>query len=149
MSRSVGSARTGSSAPPLIDRVAARLGRKLFEVPVGFKWFAAGLHGGGLGLCGEERAGASFLRRNESVEALASAGQKALLAALWAQPISATEVGEEIESVLSRAPGNGAPISGIKVSAASGWLAARPSVLEEAQAIVDAAISTASGSGRR
>ncbi|MBC7376680.1 MAG: hypothetical protein H7346_04505 [Burkholderiaceae bacterium] len=50
----------------LIDRVAARLGRKLFEVPVGFKWFSQGLHDGSLGFGGEESAGAAFLRRNGS-----------------------------------------------------------------------------------
>ena len=199
----------------LIDRVAARHGRRLFEVPVGFKWFAAGLHDGSLGFCGEESAGASFLRRDgsawttdkdgiaaallsaeitakmgrdpgllyadlanefgnpvaERVEAPAGPEQKARLAAMTAQRVSSTELaGERIESILSQAPGNGAPIGGIKVSAASGWFAARPSgtediykiyaesfagpqhlqrVLEEAQAIVDAAISTAlwSGSG--
>ncbi|HEY8707452.1 MAG TPA: phosphoglucomutase (alpha-D-glucose-1,6-bisphosphate-dependent), partial [Burkholderiaceae bacterium] len=196
----------------LIDRVAARLGRKLFEVPVGFKWFAAGLQDGSLGFGGEESAGASFLRRDGSVwttdkdgiaaallsaeitartgrdpgalyadlanefgnpladrvEAPATAQQKKQLAALSPQQIGSTELaGEKIESILSRAPGNGAPIGGIKVIAASGWFAARPSgtediykiyaesikgsghlqrILEEAQAIVDAAISPASSS---
>ena len=51
----------------LIDRVAARLGRKLCEVPVGFKWFSAGLLDGSLGFGGEESAGASFLRRDGKV----------------------------------------------------------------------------------
>ena len=193
----------------LIDRVAARHGRRLFEVPVGFKWFAAGLNEGSLGICGEESAGASFLRRDgsawttdkdgivaallsaeitarmgrdpgllyaelanefgnpvaERVDAPAGLEQKARLAAMTAQRVTATALaGEKIESILSHAPGNGAPIGGIKVSAASGWFAARPSgtediykiyaesfagprhlqrVLEEAQAIVDAAICTA------
>ena len=193
----------------LIDRVAARHGRRLFEVPVGFKWFAAGLNEGSLGICGEESAGASFLRRDgsawttdkdgivaallaaeitarmgrdpgllyaelanefgnpvaERVDAPAGLEQKARLAAMTAQSVTATALaGEKIESILSHAPGNGAPIGGIKVSAASGWFAARPSgtediykiyaesfagprhlqrVLEEAQAIVDAAICTA------
>ena len=193
----------------LIDRVAARHGRRLFEVPVGFKWFAAGLNDGSLGICGEESAGASFLRRDgsawttdkdgivaallsaeitarmgrdpgllyaelanefgnpvaERVDAPAGLEQKARLAAMTAQRVTATALaGEKIESILSHAPGNGAPIGGIKVSAASGWFAARPSgtediykiyaesfagprhlqrVLEEAQAIVDAAVSTA------
>ena len=193
----------------LIDRVAARHGRRLFEVPVGFKWFAAGLNEGSLGICGEESAGASFLRRDgsawttdkdgivaallsaeitarmgrdpgllyaelanefgnpvaERVDAPAGLEQKARLAAMTAQSVTATALaGEKIESILSHAPGNGAPIGGIKVSAASGWFAARPSgtediykiyaesfagprhlqrVLEEAQAIVDAAVSTA------
>ena len=193
----------------LIDRVAARHGRRLFEVPVGCKWFAAGLNEGSLGICGEESAGASFLRRDgsawttdkdgivaallsaeitarmgrdpgvlyaelanefgnpvaERVDAPAGLEQKARLAAMTAQSVTATALaGEKIESILSHAPGNGAPIGGIKVSAASGWFAARPSgtediykiyaesfagprhlqrVLEEAQAIVDAAICTA------
>ena len=197
----------------LIDRVAARHGRRLFEVPVGFKWFATGLHDGSLGFCGEESAGASFLRRDGSVwttdkdgiiaallsaeitakigrdpgmlyadlanefgnpvadrvEAPASPGQKARLAAMSPRQVSSTELaGEKIESILNHAPGNGAPIGGIVVSAASGWFAARPSgtediykiyaesfagpqhllqVLEEAQTIVDAAISNPSGSG--
>jgi phosphoglucomutase len=51
----------------LIDRVAAKLGRKLVEVPVGFKWFVSGLLDGSLGFGGEESAGASFLRRDGSV----------------------------------------------------------------------------------
>ena len=197
----------------LIDRVAARHGRRLFEVPVGFKWFAAGLHDGSLGFCGEESAGASFLRRDgsvwttdkdgiiaallsaeitatmgrdpgvlyadlanefgnpvaERVEAPASPEQKARLAALSPRQVSSTELaGEKIQSILSHAPGNGAPIGGILVSAASGWFAARPSgtediykiyaesfagpqhlqqVLEEAQAVVDAALSQPSGNG--
>ena len=197
----------------LIDRVAARHGRRLYEVPVGFKWFAAGLYDGSLGFCGEESAGASFLRRDgsvwssdkdgiiaallaaeitarmgrdpgvlyadlanqfgnpvaERVEAPAGAEQKARLAALTPQRVASTELaGEKIESILSQAPGNGAPIGGIKVSTASGWFAARPSgtediykiyaesfagpqhlqrVLDEAQTIVDAAISSASRSG--
>jgi phosphoglucomutase len=51
----------------MIDRVAAKLGRKLYEVPVGFKWFVDGLFDGSLGFGGEESAGASFLRRDGSV----------------------------------------------------------------------------------
>ena len=194
----------------LIDLVAARLGRKLYEVPVGFKWFAAGLQDGSLGFGGEESAGATFLRRDGSVwttdkdgivsallsaeitarkgrdpdalyadlanefgnpvadrvEAAASAQQKKQLAALAPEQVGSTELaGEKIESILSRAPGNGAAIGGIKVSAGSGWFAARPSgtediykiyaesfkgpehlqrILEEAQTIVDVAISPAS-----
>jgi phosphoglucomutase len=199
----------------LIDRVTARLGRKLYEVPVGFKWFAAGLLDSALGFGGEESAGATFLRRDGSVwttdkdgiipallsaeitarrgrdpgalyaelanefghpvadrvEAPASAQQKKVLAALSPQQVGSTELaGEKIESILVKAPGNGAAIGGIKVSATSGWFAARPSgtediykiyaesfsgpehlqrILKEAQAIVDAAISPASGSGQR
>ena len=191
----------------LIDRVTARLGRNLYEVPAGFKWFAEGLQRGLLGFAGEESAGATFLRRDGSVwttdkdgmvaallsaeitarmgrdpgelytdlanefgnpvadriEAPATAQQKKLLAALSPQEIRSTELGgEKIDSILSKAPGNGAAIGGIKVTAASGWFAARPSgtediykiyaesfrgsehlkrILEEAQTIVDAAIS--------
>jgi phosphoglucomutase len=198
----------------LIDRLTARLGRKVYEVPAGFKWFAEGLHSGALGFAGEESAGATLLRRDGStwttdkdgiiaallsaeitaragrdpgalyadmanefgnpvadrVEAPATAQQKTQLAALSPRQITSTELaGEKIESVISKAPGNSAPIGGIKVIAASGWFAARPSgtediykiyaesfkgpdhlqrILKEAQAIVDAAISPASGSGQ-
>ena len=191
----------------LIDQVAARLGRKLYETPVGFKWFVAGLQDGSLGFCGEESAGASFLRRNGSVwttdkdgisaallaaeitartghdpgelyvhlanefgnpvadrtEAPATPQQKRLLAALSPEQIGSTELaGENIESILSRAPGNGEPVGGIKVITANGWFAARPSgtediykiyaesfnsvrhlehIMKEAQDIVDKAIS--------
>jgi phosphoglucomutase len=190
----------------LIDRVARRLGRKLYEVPVGFKWFAAGLLDGSLGFGGEESAGASFLRRDgrvwttdkdgiapallsaeimaktgrnpaeryaeltqvlgnpltDRVEAPANAAQKKQLAALTPERLgAATLAGEKIERVLVTAPGNGAAIGGIKVVAASGWYAARPSgtediykiyaesfsggehlrrILAEAQAVVDRAI---------
>ncbi len=51
----------------LIDRLTARLGRQLLGMPVGFKWFASGLQSGALGVCGEESAGATFLRRDGSV----------------------------------------------------------------------------------
>ena len=191
----------------LIDRVAARLGRRLYEVPVGFKWFSQGLLDGSLGFGGEESAGAAFLRRDgrvwttdkdgltaallsaeitarcgrdpgalylelagqlgspldERIQAPATAQQKARLAALSPQQIGAAELaGEAITSVLSQAPGNGASIGGIKVSAKSGWYAARPSgtedlykiyaesfqgaahlqrILAEAQATVDAALA--------
>jgi phosphoglucomutase len=190
----------------LIDRVARRLGRRLHEVPVGFKWFVGGLLDGSLGFGGEESAGASFLRRNgevwttdkdglvpallsaeitarhdgdpgeryralvaalgepwaDRVEAPATPEQKARLAKLSPNQVqSSTLAGEKVESVLDRAPGNDAPIGGIKVSTASGWFAARPSgtediykiyaesfrdeahlqsILEEAQQIVDAAL---------
>ena len=190
----------------MIDRVAARLGRSLFEVPVGFKWFAARLFDGSLGFGGEESAGASFLRRDGhvwttdkdgiaaallSAEITASTGrdpgvlyrelctefgeffadridapatqvQKQALARLTPKQIVQTELaGEPITGVIDKAPANGAPIGGIKVSAKSGWFAARPSgtediykiyaesfqgdahlrrLLAEAQRIVDAAI---------
>ncbi|MNO61086.1 Phosphoglucomutase [compost metagenome] len=159
----------------LIDRLAAHLGRRLHEVPVGFKWFVDGLLDGSLGFAGEESAGASFLRHDGSawttdkdgivpallaaeitarsgrdpgqrygeiaaelgepladrVEAPANAEQKARLAKLSPAQLSDSELaGEKISSVLDRAPGNGAPIGGIKVSAASGWFAARPSGTE-------------------
>ncbi len=160
----------------MIDRVAARLGRPLVEVPVGFKWFVDGLLGGSLGFGGEESAGASLLRRDGSVwttdkdglvmgllsaemtavtgrdpgvlyqeltrefgepayqriDAPATAAQKAILAKLSPQQVSASELaGEKITSLLTRAPGNDAPIGGLKVVTPSGWFAARPSGTEE------------------
>ena len=160
----------------MIDRVTARLGRKLYEVPVGFKWFVDGLLDGSLGFGCEESAGASFCRVDgtvwttdkdgivpallaaemtarsgrdptelyrdlthdlgapvaDRVEAPATPEQKEKLAKLSPQQIRITELaGEPIEKVLDRAPGNDAPIGGIKVIAASGWFAARPSGTEE------------------
>jgi phosphoglucomutase len=160
----------------MIDRVTARLGRKLYEVPVGFKWFVDGLLNGSLGFGGEESAGASFCRIDgtvwttdkdgivpallsaemtaqsgcdpsqlysdltrdlgapaaDRVEAPATAAQKQRLAKLSPQQIQITELaGEPIDKVLDRAPGNDAPIGGIKVMAASGWFAARPSGTED------------------
>ena len=191
----------------LIDRIAAKLERHLYEVPVGFKWFTAGLLDGSLGFGGEESAGATFLRRDGSVwttdkdgiiaallsaeitartggdpgalyvdlanefgnpvadrvQVAANAKQKQQLAALCARDITASKLaGEKIDSIIDRAPGDNAPIGGIKVSAASGWFAARPSgtediykiyaesfrgapqlqqILKEAQASVDAVIA--------
>jgi len=190
----------------MIDRVTAKLGRKLYEVPVGFKWFVDGLLDGSLGFGGEESAGASFSRLDGSVwttdkdgivpallsaeinarmgrdpgeiyrdlarefgepvydrvEAPATPEQKQLLAKLSPQQIKSTQLaGEKIQSILTRAPGNDAPIGGLKVIAESGWFAARPSgtediykiyaesfsgadhlrrILEEAQAIVSDAL---------
>jgi phosphoglucomutase len=160
----------------MIDRVTARLGRTLYEVPVGFKWFVDGLLNGSLGFGGEESAGASFCRIDgtvwttdkdgivpallsaemtarsgrdpsqlyrdltrdlgapaaDRVEAPATAAQKQRLAQLSPQQIQITELaGEPIAKVLDRAPGNDAPIGGIKVIAASGWFAARPSGTED------------------
>ena len=160
----------------MIDRVAARLGRPLVEVPVGFKWFVDGLLDGSLGFGGEESAGASFLRRDGSVwttdkdglvmgllaaemtavkgrdpgdlyreltrefgepayqriDAPATAAQKAILAKLSPPQVAATELaGEKITSLLTKAPGNDAPIGGLKVVTPSGWFAARPSGTEE------------------
>jgi phosphoglucomutase len=160
----------------MIDRVAAKLGRKLVEVPVGFKWFSEGLIDGSLGFGGEESAGASFLRRDGSVwttdkdglimgllaaeitaktrsdpnkfyesvtqdlgksyyqriDAPASREQKELLGALDPAKFDAKQLaGEPIERKLVNAPGNNAPIGGIKVVAKSGWFAARPSGTED------------------
>jgi len=160
----------------MIDRVAAKLGRKLFEAPVGFKWFSAGLIDGSLAFGGEESAGASFLRRDgtvwttdkdglimgllaaeicartgqdpaefygevtrdlgasfyQRIDAPASPAQKAVLGKLDAAQFTAKELaGEPIEAKLTRAPGNDQPIGGIKVTAKSGWFAARPSGTED------------------
>ena len=192
----------------MIDRVSAKLGRRLHEVPVGFKWFVQGLGDGSLGFCGEESAGAAFLRRDgtawttdkdgiipgllaaeitaragrdpgeiyagltrefgepvyDRVEAPATAEQKKRLAALSPQHVQCVELaGEKVQSIISEAPGNHAPIGGVKVAAATGWFAARPSgtediykiyaesfrgkehldrIVAEAQAIVDKALAT-------
>ena len=160
----------------MIDRVAAKLGRKLYEVPVGFKWFVDGLLDGLLGFGGEESAGASFVRLDgtvwttdkdgmipallaaeitarmgrdpgeiygeltrefgepvyDRVEAPATPAQKELLAKLSPQQVKITELaGEKIQTVLTHAQGNGAPIGGLKVIAESGWFAARPSGTED------------------
>lgn len=159
----------------MLDRVAARLGRPLYETPVGFKWFAAGLLDGSLGLAAEESAGASFLRRNGQVwttdkdgfvpallaaeitartgqdpgqryqdltrtlgepvtarvEAPATPTQQRLLATLAAGQVVGTELaGEKITAILTQAPGNDAPIGGLKVTTQNGWFAARPSGTE-------------------
>ena len=160
----------------MIDRVVADLGRKLLEVPVGFKWFVPGLLDASVGFGGEESAGASFLRHDGSVwttdkdgitlallaaEILAVTGvspserynklteqhgapvyaridapatreQKAALAALSPSQVTADELaGEPITAVLTEAPGNGAPIGGLKVTTESAWFAARPSGTED------------------
>jgi phosphoglucomutase len=159
----------------MIDRVVAGLGRRLSEVPVGFKWFAPGLFDGSCCFGGEESAGASFLRRDGSVwttdkdgpimnllaaeitartgkdpaehyaalaaefgtahytriDAPATAEQKARLARLTPDAVKASDLaGEPIEQKLTRAPGNDAPIGGLKVVTRSGWFAARPSGTE-------------------
>jgi len=159
----------------IIDRVVGQLGRRLSEVPVGFKWFAPGLYDGSYCFGGEESAGASFLRRDGSVwttdkdgpimnllaaEILACTGrdpgehyreltgefgaayytridapatqqQKAQLAKLSPTAIKEPELaGEPITARLTQAPGNGAPIGGLKVVARNGWFAARPSGTE-------------------
>jgi phosphoglucomutase len=159
----------------MIDRVAARLGRRLIEVPVGFKWFVEGLVDGAIGFCGEESSGATFLRRDGTVwttdkdglvpnllaaeitartgkdpgdhygdltaefgtpyytriDAPATPEQKARLEQLSPDAVAAsTLAGEPITAKLTKAPGNDAPIGGLKVVAASGWFAARPSGTE-------------------
>ncbi len=159
----------------MIDRVAARLGRPLLEVPVGFKWFVDGLIAASLGFGGEESAGASFLRRDgtvwttdkdgiilgllaaemtavtgrdpgelyreltaefgecayERIDAPASPEEKTRLGKLSPEQITASELaGERITVRLTTAPGNHAPIGGLKVVAPSGWFAARPSGTE-------------------
>jgi phosphoglucomutase len=160
----------------LIDRVAAGLGRRLVEVPVGFKWFVDGLLDASLGFGGEESAGASFLRLDggpwstdkdglilallaaeitartgrdpgeryeelaerygrpayRRVDAPATPAQKQALGRLTPDRVRAAELaGEPVRQVLDRAPGNGAPIGGVKVVADSGWFAARPSGTED------------------
>jgi len=191
----------------MIDRVTAKFGRSLHEVPVGFKWFVDGLRDGTLGFCGEESAGASFLRRDgtvwttdkdgivpallaaeitvvagrdpgemyvelthefgemayDRVGAAATPEQKRRLATLSPKDVHCTDLaGESVTSIINEAPGNHAPIGGVKVNAASGWFAARPSgtediyriyaesfrgtdaldrIVEQAHTIVDAALS--------
>lgn len=160
----------------VIDRVAKSLGRKLYEVPVGFKWFSPGLFDGSLGFGGEESAGASFLRRDGSVwttdkdglimgllaaEITAATGkdpgehyketekefgtsyyqridvpatkaQKSVLGGLSAEAVTDTELaGETITAKMTKAPGNGAAIGGLKVATENGWFAARPSGTED------------------
>ena len=190
----------------IIDRVVADLGRRLVEVPVGFKWFVDGLLDGTIGFGGEESAGASFLRRDGSIwttdkdgliacllaaETTARLGRnpaevyrgltdrfgtpayrridapatpeiKAALGRLSPHAVTATTLaGDPITARLTRAPGNDAPIGGLKVVSTEGWFAARPSgtenvtklyaesfrgeehldrILEEARAIVAAAV---------
>ncbi|MGE6470418.1 phosphoglucomutase (alpha-D-glucose-1,6-bisphosphate-dependent) [Serratia proteamaculans] len=164
----------------MIDRVVADLGRKLVEVPVGFKWFVDGLFDGSLGFGGEESAGASFLRFNGTpwstdkdgmimcllaaeitavtgenpqnhyedlakrfgapsynrIQAPATSAQKAALSKLSPEMVKAdTLAGDPITARLTAAPGNGAPIGGLKVMTDNGWFAARPSGTEEAYKI--------------
>jgi phosphoglucomutase len=199
----------------MMDRVTAKLGRTLYEVPVGFKWFVDGLLDGSLAFGGEESAGASFARLDgtvwttdkdgivpallaaeitarmgrdpgdlyrdltrelgepvyDRVEAPATPDQKTILAKLSPQQVTMTELaGETIQTVLTNAPGNGAPLGGIKVIAKSGWFAARPSgtediykiyaesfrgadhlrrILEEAQTIVSNTLAGPSQKGSR
>ena len=160
----------------LINRVAKDIGRQVYEVPVGFKWFVAGLLDGSLGFGGEESAGASFLRLDGSawstdkdglimgllaaeitartgkdpgehykmladklgtpfytrIDSPATPEQKARLGKLAPENVRAsTLAGESIADRLTRAPGNNAPLGGLKVVAANGWFAARPSGTED------------------
>ena len=190
----------------MIDRITAKLGRKLFKVPVGFKWFVAGLLDGSLGFAGEESAGSVFLRLDgnvwttdkdgivacllaaemtartaydpaniyrafqrdlgepvyERVDSPATSEQKKCLANLSPAQVKQTQLaGEKIMAKLTHAPGNDAPIGGLKVVTENGWFAARPSgteniykiyaesfrgadhlrrILEEAQTIVSDAL---------
>jgi phosphoglucomutase len=190
----------------MIDRVTKKLNRKLYETPVGFKWFVDGLLDGSLCFGGEESAGASFSRMDgtawttdkdgfipsllaaeitatlqrdpgeiysdlsnelgepvyDRVEAKATPEQKARLGKLSSGQIKQKSLGgDQIISILSKAPGNGAPIGGLKIVTENGWIAARPSgtediykiyaesfrgrdhlndMLKEAQGIVDKAI---------
>jgi len=196
----------------MIDRVAAKLGRRLYEVPVGFKWFVDGLLDGSLAFVGEESAGATFSRLDgnvwttdkdgfvpcllaaevtartgrdpgeiyqeltnefgapfyDRVEAPATPEEKAALAKLSAEDIKLTELaGEKIQGLLTRAPGNDAPLGGLKAMTEHGWFAARPSgtediykiyaesfqgeaqlhrILEEAQTIVSATLAAGTAS---
>jgi phosphoglucomutase len=160
----------------VIDRVAAKIGCALVEVPVGFRWFVPGLLDGSLGFGGEESAGASLLRRDgtvwttdkdgiimdllavelmartgrdpselyagltrelgapvyERIDAPATTEEKAVLLDLSPGDVSASELaGHPIEALLTTAPGNGAPIGGLKVVTSQGWFAARPSGTED------------------
>jgi phosphoglucomutase len=194
----------------MIDRVTAKLGRSLYEVPVGFKWFVDGLFDGSLGFGGEESAGASFLRHDgtvwttdkdgivpallaaeitaragrdpgelyrelthefgepvyDRVEAPATANQQKRLSVLSPKDVRCADLaGEKVRSIVTEAPGNHAPIGGVKVTSATGWFAARPSgtepiykiyaesfrgadhlrrIVEEAQTVVDDALGPAS-----
>ncbi|HOD78942.1 MAG TPA: phosphoglucomutase (alpha-D-glucose-1,6-bisphosphate-dependent) [Syntrophorhabdus sp.] len=159
----------------IIDRVVATVGRRLTEVPVGFKWFVEGLFEGSCCFGGEESAGASFLKKDGTVwatdkdglimnllaaeitartgkdpgeiykelieqlgyswytrvDAPISPDEKAIMANLTAEMIVAKEIaGEPITEKLTKAPGNGASIGGLKILSSNGWFAVRPSGTE-------------------
>jgi len=159
----------------MIDRVVSKLGRRLSEVPVGFKWFVPGLVDGSFCFGGEESAGASFLRHDGTawatdkdglimvllaaeitartskdpgqhyqeltaefgnpyytrIDAPATPDQKTKLQALSPETVKESDLaGEPISAKLTKAPGNQAPIGGLKVVAKNGWFAARPSGTE-------------------
>ena len=114
----------------IIDRVAAGIGCKLVEVPVGFKWFVSGLLDGSLGFGGEESAGASFLRRDGSVWSTDKDGL--ILALLASEILAVTGLSpSQRYQELTAAPGNGAALGGLKVTTANAWFAARPSGTED------------------
>ena len=195
----------------MIDKVVAGLTRRLWEVPVGFKWFVPGLYDSSCCFGGEESAGASFLQFDgavwstdkdglimdllaaeiaartgkdpgehyrdltaefgapfyERIDAPADPEQKEKLRRLSATAVKESSLaGEPVVTKLTRAPGNDAPIGGLKVITRSGWFAARPSgteniykiyaesfeseehlnrILDEAQSIVDGALGQAEG----
>jgi phosphoglucomutase len=159
----------------MIDRVTKKVGRPLYETPVGFKWFVDGLLDGSLGFVGEESAGATCLRLDgsiwttdkdgivlallaaemtarvgrdpaalyeelvqefgdpqyERIDAPVTPAGKAALQRLSPKAIQSSELaGEQILAILTQAPGNGAPLGGVKVVSQSGWFAARPSGTE-------------------
>src|SRR6202034_1108424 len=124
----------------MIDRVAARLGRRLFEVPVGFKWFVEGLLAAEITARSGKDPGEIYreLTRElgdpvyERIEASATLEQKAALARLSAADLHVAELaGDKVQQILTTAPGDGNAIGGIKVIAKNGWFAARPSGTEE------------------
>ncbi len=191
----------------LIDRVAASIGAKLVEVPVGFKWFVDPLFTGEVAFGGEESSGMSFLRKDgrvwttdkdglipdllaaeitgkmgknpaelhkdqvvrfgeswyKRIDTPTTLEQKQKFAKLTGDDVTATTLGgEEITAKLTKAPGNDAPIGGLKVTTKNNWFAARPSgteniykvyaesfdspetldkVLEEATEVVDKALA--------
>ncbi|GHV52523.1 phosphoglucomutase, alpha-D-glucose phosphate-specific [Deltaproteobacteria bacterium] len=160
----------------MLDKAAASLSRKIYETPVGFKWFVAPLMNGTCAFGGEESAGASFLQKDGSVwttdkdglimgllaaeitakckktpaeiygaltekfgtpyyerkDAAATPAQKKILSNLSPEKVGAKELaGSPITAILTRAPGNNAPIGGLKVVTEDGWFAARPSGTED------------------
>jgi phosphoglucomutase len=170
--RNIGKTVVSSS---MIDRVAARLGCQLFEVPVGFKWFVDGLRDGSVYFSGEESAGSSFLRQDGTswttdkdgiiagllaaemtvvtgktpdrlfeefsaqsgptyyarIDSPAQAELRTKLGKVDAANVQGMLGGDEITRKLTRAPGNDAPIGGIKLETNNGWIAVRPSGTED------------------
>ncbi|WP_025820437.1 phosphoglucomutase (alpha-D-glucose-1,6-bisphosphate-dependent) [Shewanella marina] len=159
----------------MIDKVCASHGRRLIEVPVGFKWFVDGLSQQTIAFGGEESAGAAFLKHDgttwctdkdgfilallaaeiiavtgqtpeqryqllvekfgacyyKRIDSPISLEQKAKFSQLTAEQVTTTHVaGDEINQVMTHAPGNNAAIGGLKVTTNNGWFAARPSGTE-------------------